>query len=65
MTHVGLDASAAAGTLGEVLRGELPARSAAISVYAPVGLPWQDLSLAWSLYQRASRSENTIIDLRA
>jgi len=63
--NAGLDASAVAGTLGDVLRGELPAHSAAVSVYAPVGLPWQDLALSWALYQRATRSENTIIDLLA
>ncbi|MBK3563377.1 ornithine cyclodeaminase family protein [Streptomyces sp. MBT62] len=42
-------------TLGDVLRGDHPGRtdSTARSVYAPVGLPWQDLALAWLAYQRA------------
>ncbi|MEH1129052.1 ornithine cyclodeaminase family protein [Micromonospora sp. CPCC 206061] len=61
-----LDASAAAGTLGDVLRGDLQAHSVkAVSVYAPVGLPWQDLALTWWLYQRAMNSDALIIDLLA
>ena len=44
-------------TLGDVLRGDHPGRTDtdARSVYAPVGLPWQDLALAWLAYQRAER----------
>ncbi|MEV6174603.1 NAD(P)-binding domain-containing protein [Streptomyces sp. NPDC051954] len=44
-------------TLGEVLRGEHPGRAgaAARTVYAPVGLPWQDLALAWLAYEQAGR----------
>ena len=44
-------------TLGDVLRGNHPGRTeaAARSVYAPVGLPWQDLALAWLAYERAER----------
>ncbi|MDN3025393.1 ornithine cyclodeaminase family protein [Streptomyces sp. S.PB5] len=44
-------------TLGEVLRGEHPGRTGKDSrtVYAPVGLPWQDLALAWTAYERARR----------
>jgi len=51
----GLGPEAAAGTLGQVLRGEIPARAAddRPTVYAPVGLPWQDLALAWPVYQAA------------
>jgi ornithine cyclodeaminase/alanine dehydrogenase-like protein (mu-crystallin family) len=50
----GLPAEAAAGTLGQVLRGEILARAGGQpTVYAPVGLPWQDLALAWPLYQAA------------
>ncbi|RFU37462.1 ornithine cyclodeaminase family protein, partial [Actinomadura logoneensis] len=47
----------AAGTLGEVLRGEAPGRvrDGETTVYAPVGLPWQDLALSWAVY-RAARS---------
>ncbi|MEV0738417.1 ornithine cyclodeaminase family protein [Streptomyces sp. NPDC050549] len=42
-------------TLGDVLRGDHPGRTDADarSVYAPVGLPWQDLALAWLAYRRA------------
>ncbi|MGX9885246.1 ornithine cyclodeaminase family protein [Streptomyces sp. NPDC002276] len=42
-------------TLGDVLRGDHPGRTDATarSVYAPVGLPWQDLALAWLAYRRA------------
>lgn len=44
-------------TLGDVLRGDHPGRTDATdrSVYAPVGLPWQDLALAWLAYERAER----------
>jgi ornithine cyclodeaminase len=52
--NAGLTREDAAGTLSEVLRG--PAgRSAAseVTVYAPVGLPWQDLALSWVAYQEA------------
>ncbi|MFI6208210.1 ornithine cyclodeaminase family protein [Streptomyces sp. NPDC051041] len=54
----GLDAGAADATLGEVLRGERPGRTGpeARTVYAPVGLPWQDLALAWLAYGRAERA---------
>ncbi|WP_329261766.1 ornithine cyclodeaminase family protein [Streptomyces sp. NBC_01478] len=44
-------------TLGDVLRGDHPGRTDTVarSVYAPVGLPWQDLALAWLAYERAER----------
>ena len=44
-------------TLGEVARGEHPGRTADadLTVYAPVGMPWQDLALAWTAYERAER----------
>jgi ornithine cyclodeaminase len=44
-------------TLGDVLRGDHPGRTDTTdrSVYAPVGLPWQDLALAWLAYERAER----------
>nr|WSY50119.1 ornithine cyclodeaminase family protein [Streptomyces sp. NBC_00886] len=44
-------------TLGDVLRGTHPGRTGttARSVYAPVGMPWQDLALAWLAYERAER----------
>jgi ornithine cyclodeaminase/alanine dehydrogenase-like protein (mu-crystallin family) len=51
--NVGLDSTAAAGTLGDVLRGDIPAHTGGVSVYAPIGLPWQDLALTWTLYQHA------------
>jgi alanine dehydrogenase len=42
-------------TFGEVLRGERPGREddTQLTVYAPAGLPWQDLALAWPTYQAA------------
>jgi ornithine cyclodeaminase/alanine dehydrogenase-like protein (mu-crystallin family) len=57
LAAVGLPAEAADTTLGAVLRGEHPGRASATtrSVYAPVGLPWQDLALAWVAYRRAER----------
>lgn len=62
--NVGLEAGVAAGTLGDVLRGDLPARDGTDqpTVYAPVGLPWQDLALLWAVYGRVSRAEATVID---
>jgi ornithine cyclodeaminase len=47
----------AAATLGEVVRGDHPGRSTDRdrTVYAPVGLPWQDLAIAWTAYERAER----------
>jgi len=43
-------------TLGEVLAGRHPGRSgpAELTVYAPVGLPWQDLAAAWIAFQAAT-----------
>ncbi|MDH6212985.1 ornithine cyclodeaminase family protein [Streptomyces pseudovenezuelae] len=57
LAAAGLPATAADATLGEVLRGEHPGRASeeTRSVYAPVGLPWQDLALAWVAYERAVR----------
>ena len=54
----GLPAEAAAGTLGQVLRKTIPGRrsEAERTVYTPVGLPAQDLALAWSAYQQAQRA---------
>ncbi|MFJ4200412.1 ornithine cyclodeaminase family protein [Streptomyces sviceus] len=48
---------AADATLGEIVRGEHPGRTTDTdrTVYAPVGLPWQDLALAWTAYVRAER----------
>jgi ornithine cyclodeaminase/alanine dehydrogenase-like protein (mu-crystallin family) len=48
---------AADATLGEVARSEHPGRTTDTdrTVYAPVGMPWQDLALAWTAYGRAER----------
>lgn len=48
---------AADATLGEVARSEHPGRTTGTdrTVYAPVGMPWQDLALAWTAYGRAER----------
>lgn len=44
-------------TLGEIVRSEHPGRTTDgdRTVYAPVGMPWQDLALAWAAYGRAER----------
>ncbi|WP_083802264.1 ornithine cyclodeaminase family protein [Micromonospora sp. ATCC 39149] len=65
--NAGLDAGAAVGTLAEVVQGTLLARDSeeTVTVYAPVGLPWQDLALTWALYQRATTPDQIIIDLLA
>jgi len=43
--------------LSQVLAGTRPGRSGSdeLTVYAPVGLPWQDLAAAWIAYQAAVR----------
>ncbi|WP_017539302.1 ornithine cyclodeaminase family protein [Nocardiopsis halophila] len=66
--NAGLDASAIDATLGEVLGGT--ARGSAgpdgVGVYAPVGVPWQDLALAWYGYRAAAdRGTGTALDLLA
>ncbi|GAA1887261.1 ornithine cyclodeaminase family protein [Asanoa iriomotensis] len=62
---LGTSGLSAAGTLGEVLRGELPATAPTRpSVYTPVGLPWQDLALSWAVYQQAIHTgAGTRVDL--
>jgi alanine dehydrogenase len=42
-------------TLGQVLAGAHPGRRTRdeLTVYAPVGLPWQDLAAAWIVYRAA------------
>jgi alanine dehydrogenase len=54
----GLSARDAAGTLSDVLLGTIPGRTsdAEITIYAPVGLPWQDLALAWTAYRQALKA---------
>jgi alanine dehydrogenase len=51
----GLSARDAAGTFSQVLRGTRPGRTSEkeVTVYTPVGLPWQDLALAWAAYRQA------------
>ncbi|NUP19602.1 MAG: ornithine cyclodeaminase family protein, partial [Streptomyces sp.] len=53
----GLPATTVDAVLGDVLRGEHPGRVSGESrtVYAPVGLPWQDLALSWVAYLVAGR----------
>jgi alanine dehydrogenase len=53
--NAGLTSASAAGTLAQVLQGQVPGRRSAdeITIYAPVGLPWQDLALTWMAYSRA------------
>ncbi|WP_020122191.1 ornithine cyclodeaminase family protein [Streptomyces canus] len=48
---------AADATLGEIVRCEHSGRTADTdrTVYAPVGMPWQDLAVAWTAYERAER----------
>ncbi|MFF5718462.1 ornithine cyclodeaminase family protein [Streptomyces buecherae] len=68
LANAGLPASTAAASLGEVIRGEAPARphDQRLTVYAPVGLPWQDLALSWLAYQRAEAAgTGTTLDLLA
>lgn len=66
LAAAGLPAAAARATLGEILRAGLPGRtdSTERTVYAPVGLPWQDLALAWLAYRQAGqRGMGTHTDL--
>lgn len=55
-SRVGVLRSADA-TLGEIVRSGHPGRTHDTdrTVYAPVGMPWQDLALAWAAYGRAER----------
>jgi ornithine cyclodeaminase len=53
--NAGLSTANTAGTMAQVLQGQAPGRRSAdeITIYAPVGLPWQDLVLTWMAYGRA------------
>jgi ornithine cyclodeaminase len=53
--NVGLERPVIHATLTEVLTGSRPGRESAdqVTVYAPVGLPWQDLALAWPVFRAA------------
>ncbi|MFE6894043.1 ornithine cyclodeaminase family protein [Streptomyces sp. NPDC057694] len=48
------DSVRATPVLGEILNGAGPPPGA-VTVYAPVGLPWQDLALAWLAYEESRR----------
>ncbi|TJZ57102.1 ornithine cyclodeaminase family protein [Streptomyces piniterrae] len=66
LANAGLSESAADATLGEILRRDHPGRThpEEITVYAPVGLPWQDLAVSWAAHQEAERRDiGVIIDL--
>jgi ornithine cyclodeaminase len=56
--NAGLGPEAVHATFSEVLGGARAGRESAdqSTVYAPVGLPWQDLALAWPIYQAALAS---------
>lgn len=60
--NAGLTATNIHATLTEVLTAKHPGREEAnqVTVYAPVGLPWQDLALAWPIYQAAPASTRRI-----
>ncbi|TDO57988.1 ornithine cyclodeaminase [Kribbella sp. VKM Ac-2571] len=60
--NVGLSADAAHATLTEVLNGVAAGRRSAeeVTVYAPVGLPWQDLAVAWPVYQASKGDVRTV-----
>jgi alanine dehydrogenase len=55
--NAGLAREEAAGVISDVVRGAVEGRTgpSEVTVYAPVGLPWQDLALSWAAY-RAARS---------
>ncbi|WEO94138.1 ornithine cyclodeaminase family protein [Streptomyces sp. FXJ1.172] len=62
----GLTRTAADATLTDVLRGTRPGRTSPgeRTVYAPVGLPWQDLALTWLAWREAERrGVGAVIDL--
>jgi len=50
--NVGLGPEAAAAPMAAVVRGDVAGRGGPdqVTVYAPVGLPWQDLALSWLAY---------------
>jgi ornithine cyclodeaminase len=66
LAAAGLSMEAADATLGDLVRGQHPGRTDAATrtVYAPVGLPWQDLALSWLAFRRAERlGLGTTVDL--
>ena len=58
--NVGLTAEAIHATIGQVLSGECVGRAddEQVTLYAPVGLPWQDLAVAWPVYRASLDSES-------
>jgi len=53
--NAGLTREHAAGTITDVLTDRAGRVSEEdVTVYAPVGLPWQDLALAWTAYGTAT-----------
>ncbi|MDN3355301.1 ornithine cyclodeaminase family protein [Actinomadura sp. DC4] len=55
--NAGLTREHAAGTIGAVLAGSAGRRDGSeVTVYAPVGLPWQDLALSWAAYETAHQA---------
>ena len=55
----GLREQDTAGELGQILAGRIAGRTSGseITVYTPVGLPWQDLALSWIAFQRAVQAD--------
>ncbi len=55
IANVGLSADSVAASLGEVLAGQKPGRSTddQITIFGAVGLPFQDLVVAWQAYTSA------------
>jgi ornithine cyclodeaminase len=65
LAAVGLGPGAAACDLTDVLNGDHPGRLGHddLTVFASVGLPFQDLVVAWSVYKKALlRKSATAID---
>jgi len=58
LAGTGLEPDDVAGTLSQVITGAVPGRNDAadLTVYSPVGMPWQDLALSWAAYQAASQA---------
>ncbi|WUJ74752.1 ornithine cyclodeaminase family protein [Kribbella soli] len=61
--NVGLSNDDVSATLTEMLTGVAPGRRTddEVTVYAPVGLPWQDLAIAWPVFQ-AAHGRGQVID---
>jgi ornithine cyclodeaminase len=58
LAGTGLEPGDVAGTLSQVITGAVPGRTdaAEVTVYSPVGMPWQDLALSWAAYHAASQT---------